>query len=103
MQEKEASNLTIGGILQKRERLKQAAFAVIKHLKSNAAVYFHLIGALSNADYPQIIFWLKVLIFRVALGAIQQRLENRERNRNVSIKKKPGTFRTILFRNNDDK
>jgi hypothetical protein len=103
MQEKETSNLTIGGILQNHKRLKQAALAVFEHLKSNAAVYFNLIGALTDTNYTQAIFWLKVLLFRLAIGEIQKRLKGQERNKNEGLKKKERKIQTLLSRSDNDK
>lgn len=89
--------------MQNRQRLKKAALAALKHLKSNAAVYFNLIGALTSSDYTQAIFWLKVLLFRLAIGEIQKRLGGQERNKNEGLKKKARNTRTFLSRSDNDK
>ena len=89
--------------MQNRERLKQAALAALEHLKSNAAVYFNLIGALTSTNYTEAIFWLKVLLFRLAIGEIQKRLKGQERNKNEKLKKKERSTQTLLSRSDNGK
>jgi uncharacterized membrane protein len=89
--------------LQNYKRLKQAALAVFEHLKSNTVVYLNLIGALTNTNYTQAIFWLKVLLFRLAIGEIQKRLKGQERKKNEGVKKKEQGIQTLLSRTDNDK
>jgi hypothetical protein len=88
--------------LKNQKRLKWSALAVLEHLKSNAAVYFNLIGALTTTNYTQAFFWLKVLFFRLAIGELQKRLKGQERNKDEEIKKAL-SMQTVLSRSDNEK
>lgn len=73
--------------MSKFARLRLLVKVVIKHLKINAYIYLKLLGALSEENYPEVIFWLKLLALRIFLGAIQTYLSH-QRRKQLDEKKK---------------
>jgi uncharacterized membrane protein len=70
-------------------RLTRIAQAVLKHVHSNAATYIALIGALAQNDYVAALACLKVLILRLLIGGIQQKLERRKKDMTAQSKNNP--------------
>lgn len=77
--EKATSNLTIGGTVLNKDRLKRTAVTVVKHVHNNAAQYVTLIGDLTQEDYPVALTSLIVLILRTVTGAIQRKINHRKK------------------------